>query len=140
MMNLRISKKGGLPFLKREEEDWPSCFACHRPLFFFVQYRLSDMPACIASRLAIHDIQTEMLQVFVCENSSNISEYDIAYDRDTHCLTDAETQWIRIVQVPLEVEERVEKQEQEQMLALYKEQVRSSSFLYEYETDYCNKD
>ncbi|MDF1660230.1 MAG: DUF1963 domain-containing protein [Planctomycetota bacterium] len=55
------SKYGGLPWLK-DENDWPDCGSCQRPLQFIFQLNLSELPEKLSDRFG-----AGLLQLFYCQ-------------------------------------------------------------------------
>ncbi|MCI5192749.1 MAG: DUF1963 domain-containing protein [Candidatus Electrothrix sp. AU1_5] len=69
------SKFSGIPWLSQNEE-WPICPNCHKPLNFFMQLNLKDLPTM--SHLAqLHDSEG-LVQLFYCTNE------------DPHCESECE--------------------------------------------------
>jgi len=57
------SKYAGIPWLA-EGESWPVCGSCHRPMEFFLQVNLSELPDDAQKRFG-----TGVLQLFYCLNA-----------------------------------------------------------------------
>lgn len=59
---LTISKFAGTPWLSLREQ-WPSCLRCRRPLQFFLQLNLGELPAVVSGNFG-----QGLMQLFYCTN------------------------------------------------------------------------
>ena len=60
------SKFGGIPFQK-DGEDWPICDSCGKPLQFFLQINVEELPYSLKKAQNLSD---GLIQVFICTNDT----------------------------------------------------------------------
>jgi uncharacterized protein YwqG len=92
--SLTSSKFSGKPWLA-EKESWPVCQNCGKPMQFFLQLNLDDLP-----ERAGGEYGTGLLQMFYCTNSNPACEVDCeAYSPN------AKSTLVRIIQTDTQPQE-----------------------------------